>query len=178
MGATKHRNLEIRGVVYPTARAAAEAHGVTHSAILAAIRNGTLHRVGTGRTGVEPMPIRIRGEVFENAHLAAQRFGVRATAIYQAISQNRLDRIGLPLTFNGCGSKPFSVGNLNFASMAQASVALGFGRDYISQATRRKSKHAAARILAAAMKYEAQQAARVQRGKALRALVGVDRDAA
>jgi len=167
MGRTIYRDIEIRGVTYPTAPAAARALGVTPDTIRRARRNGTLHRVGLGRVGVEPMPIRIRGLDYADAHAAAVALGVTAAAVWQAAHKGTLDRVGLgPRRDNPSRARPVAIGSASYASMAVASKVLGFGESYISQALRRKSKRAMERIVAAQMAMEAEQEAAAWRKRA------------
>jgi len=147
-----YSNIEIRGVVYPDARAAAAALGVSPDAVRIAVRKGTRHRIGTGAVGVEPMPVCLAGQRFENVRAAAAHFGVTRHAIYQAISSGRAQDFGKPPRHARLKSKPVTIGNLAFPSMAAADRVLGFGQGYISRALRRGSKAGLQRIWAAAMK--------------------------
>ena len=173
------RRVTIRGVTYDTIRSAAAALGVHPSTIHTAARNGTLHRVGTGAMGPEPMRVLIGGQVFPSARAAAAYFGCSVGSIWSALADGDPDRIAGPEARGGWKAKPFSIGSLSFSSMRAASRALGFDSpEFIAKAIKRGSKRGRERILEAAMKYEAQQAAQAQRRKVLRALAGVDRDAA
>lgn len=153
MGKGKYQDIEIRGVVYPDANAAAAAHGVTPDAVRIAVRRGTLHRVGTGAAGVEPMRVRVGGIVFDCAASAAAHFGVTTHAIYQAITRGRTEEFGRPPRNARNRSKPIQIGTLSFPSMCDADRALGFAPGYISQVNRRGYKRGRERILAAALQY-------------------------
>ncbi|MBL3611304.1 hypothetical protein [Rhodovulum sulfidophilum] len=158
MATRVHTDLTIRGTTYPDAASAARALGVTPEAIRSAARKGRLDRVGTGRKGLAPMPVRIRGEVFTDAHAAAARFGVTPQAVWRALADGEPDRIGRPQRRPGRAPKPFEIGGLRFASQRKASRALGFSDDYLSHALTRGSRAARERILAAAMALSARQA--------------------
>ena len=152
MGQRIYRDLDIRGRVFSTAGAAAAHFGITENAVRAAARKGTLHRVGLGRPGAEPMPILIRGVFYASAHDAARALNVLPSAIWQALSQNRLDTVGLgPRCPRPHRSRAITIGPVTYPSLRAADRALGFVPGYISLALRRKSKHAGGRILAAAM---------------------------
>lgn len=151
MGKRVYTDLCIRGTVYPDAPTAARALGVTPDAVRHAARNGTLHRCGTRRVGAEPLPVRIAGQVFPTAAAAAAHFGVTPGAVYKAVSQGDPDRIASPARYNGAASKPVAIGPHRFASMSEASRALGFHAEFIAHALRRRSKRGMQRILAAAM---------------------------
>lgn len=156
MGLRVYADIEIRGVVYPTAVDAARALGVTDGTVRAAARNGTLHRVGLGQCFPEPMPIRIRGVVYPDAHTAARANGVTVSAIWQAMHKNKLDRVGLGPSYDRPSrAKPFAIGPARYVSMAAASVALGFSRDFISRELRRNRARAMERIIAAQMARDA-----------------------
>jgi len=151
------RPVTIRGVTYPNFSDAAHAHGVHPNTVRTAYRNGTLHRVGTGRVGPEPLPVRIGGKNFDNARAAAAHFKVPIGTIYDAICDGDPDRIFRPKVYNPWKSKPFTIGNLTFPSMREASRELGFKNDeYIAKVLKRNSRKGKERILAAAMAYVAQ----------------------
>ena len=151
------RPVTIRGVTYPSFSAAARAHGVKPDTVAVACRNGTLHRVGTGRVGPEPMPVRIAGQDFEDVRAAATHFGLTRQAIYSAIDDGDPDRVARPAVYNPWKSQPFTVGGVTFASMRAASRALGFkNEEYIAKVIKRGSRRGRERIIAAAMGYVAQ----------------------
>ncbi len=152
MGKRKYQDIEIRGVVYADTNAAAKALGVTSETVRTAIRKGTQHRIGTGATGVEPMPVCLAGLHFEDARAAAVHFGVTRHAVYQAIVSGRAQDFGKRPRYAYPSSKPITIGALSFPSMDEASRVLGFRQGYISLAMRRGSKAGLQRILAAAMK--------------------------
>lgn len=156
MGKRLYRDIEIRGVVYPTVQAAAQAFGITPKAVTLAISKGTTHRIGTGAVGPEPMPVRVRGKLYPDAGAAAKALGLTRPAIYAAISEAREDRVGLAPVYNVARSKPITIAGMAFPSMASASRALGFQPGFIAKALKRGSKRGQERILAAAMALKAQ----------------------
>lgn len=150
--------VEIRGVVYQSVRIAAAMLDITPETIYAARKKGTLHRVGLGRVGVEPMPVLIKGRVFKDARFAAKHYKVTVAAIYNAIADGDPDRIARKQFYNGWKSQPYTVGGYTFASKRAAARALGFANDeFIAHALRVKSKRGLERILAAGMAYAARQ---------------------
>ena len=151
MGKRVHRNITIRGRVYPTAQAAARALGVQDQTIHRAARLGVLDRVGVGKGRREPMPVRVRGVVYENAAAAAEATGLTKNAIYNAISKGRADRVGLPPQGLSSSARPFVIGPMTFPSQTAAEQALGFSRGYISRARRMGWPLPGKRMLAAAM---------------------------
>ncbi|EPX82080.1 hypothetical protein [Salipiger mucosus] len=157
MGAVRYRNLKIRGVVYPTATDAAKALGVSADAVRIAARKGTLHRVGTGRVGVEPMPVRIRGLDFPNAKAAAVHFGVTVHAVHYAISAGDPDRIGRRSKPPQARARPITLYGVNFPSHAEASRQLGFQSEYVARALKRNTPEGHERIRTAMMAYVARQ---------------------
>lgn len=157
MGArSSDQSVTIRGVTYDSPKAAAAEFGLHPNTVRTARRNGTLERVGTGRTGVEPMRVRIDGQDFDDVHAAAAHFGVAVMTVYAAIADGDPDRIARPPSYNPWKSRPFEVGGITFPSMRDASRKLGFKNpEYIAKAIKQKSKRGRERILAAAMRYAA-----------------------
>lgn len=160
MGKRIYRDINIRGTVYPDANAAAAAHCVSPDTVRLAVRRGTQHRIGTGAVGAEPMPVRIRGQLFPSAKAAAAHFGITPHAIYKALGEGRVDDVANPPRYNGARSRSVTIGSLRFASMAQASRALGFSSGYVSQALRRPSVATRQRIVGAVMAIDARRGAR------------------
>lgn len=156
MGKIRHIAIVVRGHEYPDARTAALALGVRPGSVRRAIHAGSLDRLGLRQTGFAPMPIMIRGQCYDSARAAAAANGVSEGAVYTALSKGCINRVGLGRG-PGNNAKPFRVGGLTWPSMAAASRALGFGTDYIGRTLRRGGRRARARILAAAMAYEARQ---------------------
>lgn len=148
----RYTDLNIRGTIYPTTQAAAAAHGVSDQAIRVAARRGTLHRVGTGQGGVEPMPVLIRGQRFDSVKTAAAYFGVTRSAVHTAMMRGKLDNLARPQRYNGAKSKPVMLAGMRFASMSEADRVLGFKRGYVSLALRRQSPSALQAILGAVMR--------------------------
>lgn len=167
----RYTALDIRGVVYPTAQVAAAAHGVSAQAVRVAAGRGTLHRVGTGQAGIEPMPVLIRGRRFENAKQAAAHYGVTASAVHSAMARGKLDNLARPQRYNGAKSKSVTLAGMFFVSMSEADRVLGFKRGYVSLALRRQSRAAMQSILGAVMRERNrrdQQACKTSKPAALR----------
>ena len=169
MGQHIYRDIEIRGVRYPSASAAGKALGVTADAVRIAVRRGTLHRVGTGRVGAEPLPVCIRGKTFPDARAAAAHFGVCVSAVHSALAAGVPDRVGRKVPPPQPRAKPVTLFGVDFPSHAEASRALGFRDDYLARALKRNTRSGQQRIMAAVMKYVAvrDQAAVRARAKAL-----------
>ncbi|CAB4156280.1 hypothetical protein UFOVP1064_22 [uncultured Caudovirales phage] len=92
----------IRGVTYPSVKAAAEAEGVTVSAIYSALNRGNINTVGLGKS--QPQPVEFEG--------------------------------------------------LSFSSIRSASLALGFGRTYLSKVLSRESAHGLKKVADAVAAYK------------------------
>jgi len=151
MGKVVHRDFEIRGVVYRDIASAAKALRICKATVMAGLRVGRGDMIGLGRGAKQVMPVRIRGRLFVSARIAAAHFGVSPAAIYQALCKCYVDRIGRRRYVHAT-SIPFGIGGLKFPSRRSASIALGFGPGYVSQALVRQCPNAQARILAAAMR--------------------------
>ena len=89
--------ITIRGVTYPSARAACDALDVTTGAMRAAIERGTLDRLGSRRKrrSKKDEPVEVRGEVFANAKACATALRVSVEAVMVARRRGRLDTLGL-----------------------------------------------------------------------------------
>ncbi|MBR9651898.1 hypothetical protein [Thalassovita aquimarina] len=151
----RHRNLQIRGVIYRDADHAAACLGVTATTVRAHARAGTLDRVGLGLNGPAPMPVSVRGQRFDSPEACAAHFDVGVDHVYKRLAAGRPDDIGLPNRRGQYRAKRVTIGPVRFRSMAEASRELGFGRDYVQRAYQRGSKLMQERILAAAMEYAA-----------------------
>lgn len=159
-GRRRHRDIEIRGTVYPDADAAAAALGVHPATVRVAVRRGTLHRVGLGLHGPEPMPVRVRGRVFADAGAAAAHFGVTRQGIYGVIGRGCEERYLRPYRRGGAGAVPVAIGVLRFASVSAAARALGVSRGCIRRAVAGGSARCRERVLAAAMAHAAENKTR------------------
>ena len=164
MGQKIYKNIEIRGVVYADARAAAVALGVTPDNVRMCIRNGTLHRCGTGGSHPEPLPVRIRGRVYPSARAAALALKVRANTIYKALGEGDVDRVGVKRPHPRNRAKPVTIGGLTFPSMRAASLELGFQGEYVSRVLRKRTRRGLEELTAAAMRLSAKRDA--ERGRA------------
>lgn len=159
MGARKYRDIEVRGVVYPTAQAAAAALGVREITVLRAARLGRLDTLGLGAAGLQSMPVRIRGVVYPSAAAAASALGVGVSAVRQALARGREDRVGLPrhrkLPPNSAPGKAVSIGGFEFVSQVAADAALGLPRGTTSRV--RRGVASRERWLRAAMQWSDRQ---------------------
>lgn len=160
-----HGPVEIRGVVYPGPKAAAQALGLHPETVRTAIRKGTLHRCGTGRVGPEPMPVRIAGRTFADARAAAAHHGVAPATVWAAVCDADPDRIARAPRWKPWRARPFTIGGITFPSMLEAERALGLTAGYIRTSIKRGSKRGYERIVAAAMAYAARAAQPDQKGK-------------
>lgn len=83
--------IQIRGVDYPSMRAAAEALGVTHGAIWQALEKGRLERVGLGIHGNWNggahlrKPCWFRGKHYPSRAAAARAHGLTVSAVCQSV---------------------------------------------------------------------------------------------
>ena len=85
--------VKIRGVLYNSQKEAAEAIGVTQSAIYRALVNGTLEKCGIHNRNRKP--VTIRGVHYESQTAAAKALGLRQTNIAKAVRNGNLKGIGL-----------------------------------------------------------------------------------
>lgn len=152
MAALVHRDIEIRGTVYPDAKAAAAALGLHPTHVRAALREGRADRLGLGR---QAMPVRVRGKVFADAGAAAAHFGVSRSAILSAIGRGTEDRYLGPPRGGGGGARAVSIGGLDFPSISAAARALGVSRPMLARALAGRSEMSRQRVLGAAMAYRA-----------------------
>jgi len=86
-----HTNIEIHGVTYRDAKAAAAALGVSASQVRRACRNGRLAAVGTGR-GYRS--VTIRGVTYPNLSAAGRALGVSPNTVRAARRKGTLHRVG------------------------------------------------------------------------------------
>lgn len=82
----------IRGVTYPSRRAAAKAHNVSVPAITQAARRGALDTVGLGPRGGAPgCPVQTPdGQSFPSISAAARAIGAPVQAVWLALERGRL----------------------------------------------------------------------------------------
>ena len=103
--------VRIRGITYPSQRAAARALGVSERTVRNALDAGRIDEVGTreAKGGPGGVPCTYRGQVFPSRIAAAIACGVSSKAVYRAVGRARDARISLPrqpdrLKLNGPGS--------------------------------------------------------------------------
>lgn len=138
--------MEVNGTRYESLAAAGRAYGVTPEAVAQAIKRGTTHRLGTGRVGWEPRPVRIRGTVYSSAAEAAAALGVARSAVYAAIDRGTEDKLGLGRPPCMIKARPVVIGGMAFESMAAASRAIGRSDGYVAQVLRSGSVAARNRL--------------------------------
>lgn len=95
------------------------------------------------------MRVSVRGKVYESVKEAADAFGMTINGVYSAIQQGKTDLIGLGKT----QPRSITLAGVHFKSWKTASIALGFGKHYISDAMRTGSTKMQARIEFAAQRY-------------------------
>lgn len=90
--------LRIRGVDYPSIRAAAQALGVSYSTVANALDRGTLEYIGMGTKSPakgNPIAVTIRGIAYRSNVEAAAALGVSRQAVARARANDTLDSVGL-----------------------------------------------------------------------------------
>jgi len=109
------------------------------------------------------MRVEIRGVVYLTVKVAAETLGVATNTIYSALAHNTLSGVGLgqgkrPQRNNGGRKrKPFTIGSTTFASMADASRALGQNPHYVQQVCRRGGLRGQYNLVVKMMKYTVEQ---------------------
>lgn len=88
------KSITIRGVEYPSPRAAGDAFGVSRTAIASAKQRGKLDKVGLGNVGRGATPISIRDVEYVSVREAARALGLTAASVRQAKREGRLDTVG------------------------------------------------------------------------------------
>lgn len=173
MGKRRYRDIQLDGVVYADADALAAAKGVKPATARRAIRLKRLHRLGVGRPGPEPMPVRIGDREFADVPSAAKALGKTQAAVWSAISDGDPDRLVRPPRWNPAKAQPIEIGGLHFPSHRAASRALGFSNpDYVGVVLRRGYKRGWQRVLGAAMALRARLDAAAQKAEAEHQKVG------
>ena len=84
----KPRPVTIRGVVYPSARAAGQVFGVAPNTVRGAARRGTLDNVGLGRSWggcMQAIPTLYRGTLYASQREAARQNNVPAWKVFNDI---------------------------------------------------------------------------------------------
>jgi DNA-binding MarR family transcriptional regulator len=117
--------VKIRGVLYNSQKEAAEAIGVTQSAIYRALQNGTLEKCGVHNRNRKP--VTIRGVYYESQTAAAKALGLRQTNIAKAVRNGNLKGIGLG--HNATTKRKVWIDGVEYDSQAAAARALGVTAD-------------------------------------------------
>jgi formaldehyde-activating enzyme involved in methanogenesis len=113
--------VKIRGVLYNSQKEAAEAIGVSQSAIYRALVNGTLEKCGIWNQNKKP--VTIRGVYYESQTAAAKALGLRQTNIAKAVRNGNLKGIGLG--HNATTKRKVWIDGVEYDSQAAAARALG-----------------------------------------------------
>lgn len=77
--------IKIRGVTYPSVKAAAEAMGVKRDAIYSALARGSIDTVGLGKS--QPQPITLDGITFSSIRSASLALGFGRTYLGKVLSK-------------------------------------------------------------------------------------------
>jgi hypothetical protein len=77
-------------------------------------------------------PVRVRGVTYPSAQACADHFKIKRSAVYYALEKGKVEALGLEATRGQ--RKSFTYKELTWASMAEASKALGLNRLYVSRA--------------------------------------------
>ena len=89
-GAGASMTVLIRGILYPSVKAAAEALGVTINAIYSALARGNIDTVGTGKS--QPQPVDLDGITFPSIRSASLALGFKRTYLTKALTSSN-DRV-------------------------------------------------------------------------------------
>lgn len=98
------------------------------------------------------MITKIRGVTYPSVKAASEALGVTVNAIYSALNRGNINTVGLGK------SQPRHVDldgdGLSFKSIRSASLALGFGRTYLSKVLTRESAHGLKKVADAVAAYK------------------------
>ena len=119
----------IRGVEYPSQRAAARALSVPHSTVYRAYHNGTLEHCGLGLNGGRPLTI--RGVQYVSQTQAARALGVSAASVSKCAERGTLERCGLHLKDGN--SKVTTYKGMTFKSQRAAAKYFGVGVNVVAR---------------------------------------------
>jgi len=117
--------VKIRGVLYNSQKEAAEALGVTQSAIYRALQNGTVEKCGIHNFNRKP--VTIRGVKYESMTAAAKEFGINHSVVRKAADEGRLETVGLGR--NASTKRKVWIDGREYASQAAAARELGVTPD-------------------------------------------------
>ena len=76
--------IRVRGVVYPTVKAAAEAHNVTIAAVYSALHRGDTDSIGMGKNFKKP--ITLDGVTFRSIAAASKELGLGRTYLWKVLN--------------------------------------------------------------------------------------------
>ena len=111
----------IRGVLYPSQKAAAEAIGVTPNAVWKAVNNGTLETCGLYINNCKP--VTIRGVKYASMTEAAEALGIRQTNVSRAVRRGNADTLGMGR--NATTKRSVIVDGVEYESQYAAARAIG-----------------------------------------------------
>lgn len=77
--------IKVRGVVYPSVKAAAAALGITANAVYSALGRGNMDTVGTGQN--KPQAIQLDGLSFPSIRAASLALGFKRTYLSKVLSK-------------------------------------------------------------------------------------------
>jgi hypothetical protein len=128
--------ITIRGTTYPSRTAAADALGLSVSAISSAAINGTLDVVGTyaetngHKLATATMPVVIRGKRYPSIKAAAKALGISRHSISTLLARDRIDQAGKGRGNHGkqrppIAAIPIKIGPTTYPSTRAAAKALG-----------------------------------------------------
>jgi hypothetical protein len=138
--------ITIRGTAYPSRAAAAEALGITPSAVSKAANRKLLETCGlaletTGnRHNTASLPVKIRGTEYPSAKAAGDALGLHRASVSKMIGRGHADRIGTGRGKHGKqgGAIPLVIDGVTYNSLRAACRALniprGRGRTLLAQA--------------------------------------------
>lgn len=102
------------------------------------------------------MRVKIRGVIYETERAAASAFGVTVAYLERMLDAGKEDQIGLGRGGNHRVPEPFEIEGLTFASMRDASIALGFRPNRIAEIKHLGRASAMAKVIEAAKAYKEQ----------------------
>ena len=96
------------------------------------------------------MLIKVRGVTYPSVKAAAEALEVKTDAIYSALNRGNMDTVGMGKS----QPRPVDLEGLSFSSIRSASLALGFGRTYLSKVLTRESAHGLKKVKEAVAAYK------------------------
>ena len=109
------------------------------------------------------MSVKVGPLVFETVAKCAEHYGVTTSTVYAALHRGTIDNLGSGRGNRtshlkcGCNRKPVNFGRLSFASLSEASRALGYSSNYVSFVLRKGLPEARASLARRVAEYHAKQ---------------------